>query len=189
VVGGGSTILARPVPVIPNPIPPTPQLRGEVHGAATADFDLDGDTDVVTAEAFLFGRGPEGSFVTPDAPSTNRIFLNNDNQANAADGDTNGFGTMLFFNEEQAGGDVNGDGIQNNAGAFSPNSARNSFQVLVDDVDRDGDQDVVFINASSGHQYYENQLITAPPDLETDDDVPMRSITSRPSITSASLRR
>lgn len=170
-IGGNTTVTSvSPVPFAPNPIPGTPQTRGEVHGVAAADFDNDGDLDVATAESLLEGFNLLGIPRLLSTPSTNRVFLNQDDATTPA-ADTEGMGSMLFFKEEDT--DRNGDGVVTNSGSFTPNTARISFAVLAGDIDNDGDQDIIELNALNSNQLFVNRLIDAPPDLVDTTDAPL----------------
>jgi len=182
--GGGATLSRAEVPIVAG-VPPAPpiliatHLRGEVNHVAVADLDLDGDFDVVTAEAVLDQFSATGG-VNVNSPSAfNRVILNANDVQTAQD--TNGFGTFLLMNEEDDNNnamfdpteDHNGNGVFDVGGAFFPILRRLTFSVLADDFDNDGDVDIVFFNALGAHDYFRNTLVFAPPNLNSADDVPL----------------
>lgn len=114
---------------------------GEPHGSVAADFDHDGDFDLLVANNTQIGFTPNGGAIAGEPPVPNTFYAND------------GFGT--FTNSSDA--------------VFTDLSNRPAFSyvALSGDIDNDGDLDGVFINAFSSHEVLLNQIYTPSKSADT----------------------
>lgn len=118
---------------------------GEPYSMASGDFDHDGDLDVFIVNSGLTGITrwqSNGDLFWQLTPAVPKQLLLNDSFGNFSEAST----------------------------ALSPNTATNGIAALAGDINNDGADDLVVLNAMSPNELFLNKIYEKAPDLEDDED-------------------